>query len=57
MAKHFPNITAIERRICMKKNYTEPEVQMLILKSADILLASGEDTIINVSRLYPDETL
>lgn len=41
----------------MKKNYTEPEVQMLILKSADILLASGEDTIINVSSLYSDETL
>lgn len=38
----------------MKKNYTEPEVQMLILKSADILLASGEDNdkIINVFDLY-----
>ncbi len=43
----------------MKKNYTEPEVQMLVLKSADILLASGEgeDTIINVSGLYSDEIL
>lgn len=41
----------------MKKNYTEPEVQMLILKSADILLASGEDTIINVSDLYEPETV
>lgn len=43
----------------MKKNYTEPEVQMLILKSADILLASGEDndTIINVSDLYEQKTV
>lgn len=41
----------------MKKNYTEPEVQMIVLKSADILLASGtteedNDTIINVFDLY-----
>lgn len=41
----------------MKKNYTEPEVQKLILESADILLASGtseedNDTIINVFDLY-----
>lgn len=43
----------------MKKNYTEPEVQMLVLKSADILLASeeGQDTLINVSGLYTDEIL
>ena len=39
----------------MKKNYISPELEKVQIKSADILLASGEednDTIINVFELY-----
>lgn len=44
----------------MKKNYTEPEVQILVLESAaDILAASeeGQDTLIDVSGLYPTDVI
>ncbi len=36
----------------MKKNYISPELQEISVQSADILLASGEDTIIDVQNLF-----
>lgn len=36
----------------MKKTYTRPELQEISVQSSDILLASGEDAIIDVKNLF-----
>ncbi len=36
----------------MKNTYTRPELQEISVQSADVLLASGEDTIIDVQNLF-----
>ncbi len=36
----------------MKKIYTRPELQEISVQSSDILLASGEDTLIDVTNLF-----
>ena len=39
----------------MKKNYISPELEEISVQSADVLLASGEDTLIDVTNLFSND--